>query len=87
MESVVQVIRGAPLETEGNYCNFCGKEASSLFLITKEKKYDGILVNSFPICREHLDKLNAILSGEFDIDEIFLSKYSSKPTRRVQLRQ
>lgn len=87
MESVVQVVRGASLEAKGTYCIFCGKEGSSLFSITKEKKHDGILINSFSICQEHRDKLNAILSGEFDIDEIFLEKWSSKPTRRVQLRQ
>lgn len=87
MESVVQVVRGAKLNAANEYCTFCGKPAFALFLITKEQKYDGTLINSFPICQEHLDKLNAILSGEFDIDEIFLAKWGDKPTKRVQLRQ
>jgi transcription elongation factor Elf1 len=86
MESVVQVVRGFPLNPTGNSCVFCGKESVAVFSTTKEKKFDGALLKCFPICNEHFDKLNALLSGEFNIDEIFLDKHSVKHSKKVQLR-
>jgi hypothetical protein len=88
MECVVQVVRGSPLDPKHNHCVFCGTdETVSLFLITKEVKYDGVLLNGFGICKEHLDRLNALLSGEFDIDDIFLEKYRVGHAKKVQLRR
>jgi hypothetical protein len=87
MESVVQVVRGSQLNIDTHFCIFCGSPATSIFSITQEKKYDGILLKCFPICKEHQDRINALLSGEFDIDEIFLDKYRTKHAKKVQLRQ
>ena len=88
MECVVQVVRGSALNLKNESCVFCGTDQiTSLFLITKEIKYDGVLLNGFGICKEHLDKLNTLLSGEFDIDNIFLEKYRVKHTSKVQLRR
>jgi len=87
MECVVQVVRGSKLDPKGNNCIFCeNKEAVSLFCVTKEIKFDGVILNSFGICKEHLDRLNALMSGEFDIDDISLEKYRKKNTKKLQLR-
>lgn len=83
MESVVQVIRGDSLEAATRPCIFCGRvDEQEIFFVTSGKKYDGTLVRGFPICKEHQDKLDALLSGEFDIDKIELEKYR-KTTGRV----
>ena len=87
MESVVQVVRGSQLDPKTHHCVFCGVTATSLFCITKDKKYDGIVINSFGVCNEHLDKLNTLLSGEFDIDDIFLEKYRVTHAKKVHLRR
>ena len=87
MESVVAVIRGSALDPNKQCCQFCGTDQSvSLFCITKEKKYDGILLQCFGVCKEHLDRLNALLSGEFDIDDIYLEKYRVRHSKNLQLR-
>lgn len=79
MECVVQVVRGSKLDPAKTSCAFCGTDQTvSLFCITKETKYDGVLMTCFGICKEHLDRLNALMSGEFDIDDIFLEKYRVK---------
>jgi hypothetical protein len=76
MESVVTVVRGDDLNSENKPCIFCAKNNSShLFAVCSGKKYDGVLLKTFPLCSEHFDKLNALLSGEFDIDSILLEKY------------
>lgn len=88
MECVAKVVRGSPLDPAHNICVFCGTEqATSLFCITKEIKYDGTLLNCFGICREHLDKLNTLLSGEFNIDDIYLEKHRKNLSKKVQLRR
>jgi hypothetical protein len=87
MESVVQVVRGSQIDPKNQVCTFCGIEAVSMFCVTKETKYDGVLLSSFGICKEHLDRLNALLSGKFDIDDIYLEQYRVKQPKRVQLRR
>ena len=86
METIVTVVRGDSLDATGKPCIFCGStNGHQLFGITKGKKYDGILLKTFSLCEEHLDKLNALLSGEFDIDMIVLEKYR-KQTKTQTLR-
>ena len=76
METVVKFVRGDSLEPAGKSCIFCGRQACyHVFGVTAGKKYDGTLMKTFPLCEEHLDKINALLSGEFDIDMISLEKY------------
>lgn len=76
MESVVTVVRGDTLEANNRPCIFCGNtHETQLFGVTAGRKHDGILLKTFPLCPEHLDKLNALLSGEFEIDNIMLEKY------------
>jgi len=88
MESVIQVVRGDPLEISNKHCIFCGRnngETKILGIITK-KTFDGLLFKSFPMCTEHTDKLNALLSGEFDIDKIELEKYRKPVGKAVRFR-
>lgn len=76
MESVVTLVRGDSLEAEGKPCIFCENPAGkNLLAVTSGKKYDGMLLRTFPVCEEHADKINALFSGEFDIDLIQLEKY------------
>ena len=87
MECVVKVVRGSPLTPKDQECIFCkNKEAIAVFSVTKEIKYDGVLLSCFGICKEHLDRLNALLSGEFNIDDIFLEKYRVQRSQKIQLR-
>jgi hypothetical protein len=79
MESIVTVVRGESLDTTNKPCIFCGKTKNSKLLATTAgKKYDGTLLRTFVVCEEHFDKINALLSGEFDIDSISLEKYRKK---------
>lgn len=78
MESVVTVVRGDPLNPTNCTCVFCGRPGTQLFGVTAGTKHDGTLLKSFPLCSEHLDKINALLSGEFEIDSILLEKYRIK---------
>ena len=87
METVVQVVRGDTLIAGNKPCIFCNKvDKQQIFCVTAGKKYDGILLRGFPVCYEHLDKINALLSGEFDIDKIELEKYRKQVGRTVRLR-
>ena len=88
MECVVKVVRGSALDPVKHQCLFCGTaQAESIFCVTKEIKYDGVLLNCFGICKEHLDRLNALLSGEFNIDDIYLEKYRVRHGKNLQLRR
>ena len=76
MESIVTVVRGDSLELTNKSCIFCNKtEDNKLLAVKIGSEWDGILLRTFPICTEHFDKINALLSGEFDIDKILLEKY------------
>ncbi len=87
METVVQVVRGDSLDVSNKPCIFCSRvESQEMFAITAGKKYDGVLLRGFPICSEHLHKLNALLSGEFDIDRIELESYRKSVGKAVRLR-
>lgn len=75
-ESVVQVVQGATLTPEGKECVFCGQtKGMHLFSVSNGIKYNGVVLKHYPICTEHLDKLNALLSGEYEIDHIQLEQY------------
>jgi len=88
MECVVQVVRGQKLDIKNVTCSFCGTDqTTSIFCITKETKYDGTLLQCFGICKEHLDRLNALMSGEFNIDDIFIEKYRIKHGTKLNLRR
>lgn len=76
METIVKVVRGDSLEASNKPCIFCGKVSGyQIFGVTAGQKHDGTLMKIFSLCEEHLDKLNALLSGEFDIDMIAMEKY------------
>jgi hypothetical protein len=87
METVIQVVRGDPLDTSNKHCIFCGRNNNTqIFSITVKLTYDGTLIKGFPICEEHLSKLNALLSGEFDIDKIELEAYRKAAGKAVRFR-
>lgn len=87
MECVVQVVRGSNLDTENKTCVFCGANANNIFCITSGKKYDGTALQGFGICTEHKEKINALLSGEFDIDMIYLDRFKKTTAKKVNLRR
>lgn len=85
MESIVQVVKGDQIDKPSDYtCEFCSKStpASQLFGVTVVKKHSGVLLKLFGVCDDHLHRLNAMLSGEFDIDEIYLDRFR-KGARKV----
>jgi len=86
MESVIQKIRGDELDIHGE-CQFCRKASVSIFGIINGKKYDGSLFRGFYICDEHREKLNSLLSGEYDIDEICLDRFKAAATKGLNLRR
>lgn len=89
MECVIQEWRGQEPTLNKRTCVFCTKtkSATHLFGVTAGKKHDGPIFKFFGVCDEHRDKLNALLSGEFDIDTIFLEKYRKGISRnRLNLR-
>ncbi len=74
METVITRIRGDSLDA--TTCIFCDKSDDCvIFGIEESKRYDGTVLRHFSICKYHLNKLNALLSGEFDIDRINLDNY------------
>lgn len=84
MESIVKVVEGDSLDSpEKVTCAFCNNKSEQFFAITTRKIRTGILVKSFGACKEHLHKLNALLSGEFDIDEIFTERFRRTRKRRT----
>jgi len=74
METIIQKVRGDDLKAKE--CTFCGStDTCKPFGIITGERYDGMLLRHFGVCEEHLAKLNALLSGEFDIDKIDLERY------------
>jgi hypothetical protein len=51
-----------------------------------KKRYDGIQMKLFGVCEKHFQQLNAMLSGEFDIDTIFLERYRAKARKTLKVR-
>lgn len=87
MESIVQVVQGDQLNIENKQCIFCNNAAESIFAITKSKKHNGTLITCFPVCKDHRARLNALLSGEFDIDQIYLEQFRSNNIRKINVRR
>lgn len=78
MESVINIVEGDPIDIlHTGSCIFCENQSTHVFFKSIGKKYNGLLVKGFWICDEHMDKLNIILSGKFDLDLIYLDKYNS----------
>lgn len=76
MDAVVKVVRGQDLKATS--CSFCNKHDNvKVFAIVDRETYDGHQIRAWGICEEHFDKLNALLSGEFDIDNIKAKQYSA----------
>lgn len=80
-ESVIQLVQGDSLNPEGKECIFCGRvENPQLFSVSQGRRHNGVLLKHYVVCEEHLDKLNALLSGEYEIDAIQLDKYRKQST-------
>jgi len=89
MESIVQVTKGSQLEDPSQYkCSFCSSVAIEIFgtTVTKGRKR-GIIFRGFGVCKTHLAKLNTMLSGEFNIDEIYLEGYKKNLGKNLKLRK
>jgi len=87
MEAIIKHVRGDKLKTDS--CIFCSNTQNiKIFGVIVDEKHDGHLMRMFGVCPEHLDKLNALLSGEYDIDSILLDKYrKAKPRLIANLRR
>lgn len=72
METIITVAQGDSLTTKGKTCIFCDKPATTLFGVLAGKRFDGEVLRSFPVCEAHLECLNSLLSGNYDIDKINL---------------
>lgn len=87
MEAIINHVEGDQLEPKA--CVFCDKEKdiSCFGVLPKEGiKWNGRLMTFFGVCEEHLDRINALLSGEYDIDTILLEKYRKPLGKNVRLR-
>lgn len=86
-ESIIKLERGDALKQKE--CAFCNSTQNiKLFGIEAGDKYDGIVLKHFGVCPEHLGKINALLSGEFDIDKIDLERYrKAYVTKGLRLRR
>ena len=74
METIIEAKRGDKLKAIE--CAFCGETKNCKFFgVEAGERYDGTVLRHFGVCPEHLAKINALLSGEFDIDRIDLEKY------------
>lgn len=87
MECIFKPIRGQLPEAYSGDCHFCTKKANKFFGIIKDKKVDGNLIVYFGICDEHLEKLNCLLTGDFDIDELLQDKYRLKSSKKFKMRE
>lgn len=78
-ESVIQLVQGDSLDPTGKECIFCGRVRDPhMFSVSIGKRHNGVLLKHYVVCGEHLDKLNALLSGEYEIDAIQLDKYKKQ---------
>jgi len=88
MESIVEVVRGDNLDISSEDCVFCFKQAVGFISTIAGKKHDGLHIISIPTCKEHFDKINSLLSGKFDIDDINLEQYKThKPGSGIRMRR
>lgn len=86
-ETIIKELRGDKLNA--SECVFCSSTHNcTLFGISSGVRFDGVLLKHFGVCEEHLAKLNALLSGEFDIDRIDLERYrkTHKGKKGIRLR-
>ena len=73
-ETIIKKERGEDLKST-KYA-FCGYKVNiKIFGVEAGERFDGIVFKHFGVCEEHLSKINALLSGEFDIDRIDLERY------------
>lgn len=77
MKTIIKEIRGDAFNVK-NECVFCLNTGQYIFGFITEKKADGLLFNNFNMCENHFNKLNTMLSGDFDIDKINTDQYKKK---------
>lgn len=85
-ESLVEVKEGASLDPKNYTCVFCSNKADQLFGTTIQHKPRGDVIKHFGVCEKHLEKINALLSGEFDIDIILAESRKRKNSKVINLR-
>lgn len=87
-ESIVKVVRGSQLKDPSKYgCEFCSEDSEQIFGVTVKNTYQGTMIRHYAVCKRHLMKLNALLSGEFNIDEIYLEALRKKPRKAFKIRK
>lgn len=85
METIITTAQGDNLTTKGKTCTFCDQPAEALFGVIAGKKWNGEVLRSFPTCSVHLECLNSLLSGDYDIDKINLDSLR-KPSTSLRFR-
>jgi hypothetical protein len=87
MESIIKIKSGDKLTTLTS-CEFCGHPSEDVLGVILADDYLGensYVLRSFGICENHKKKINALLSGEYDIDSIFTLEYK-KGQKHLKLR-
>lgn len=84
-KSLVEVKEGASLDPKNYTCEFCGDRAYQVFGTTVKSKPRGNVIQHFGVCKKHLEKINALLSGEFDID-IILAESRKRNSKVINMR-
>lgn len=79
METLVQVLAGDELDKKEE-CTFCFEQSTKMILSVKRKRRDGYMLTGVPVCSDHYKRMELILSGDFDIDNIKLNKNEAKGT-------
>lgn len=69
MEAIIQVIEGDKFE-DTQTCIFCDKSTTIAFGLITDKKYNGHIIKYYGICTEHLEIIESILTGEFNINKL-----------------
>ena len=91
LQSIIQINEGdKPSLDKG--CFFCKGEAPFTFgiikndKIIKSKNEDCFVLSSVPLCEQHAEGFNSLLSGEHDINDLITVMKSSKQ-KRINLRR
>lgn len=85
MDAVIEIVEGDKPE-DATTCAFCGKTTNvSQFGLILNKRYNGYVLKFMGICEDHLAKIEALLTGETDINKIYCEK-TTKSTPFLRLR-
>ena len=70
MEAIIKVEDGNNIES--GRCFFCNQDATYIFGVidSNNKKFNGYPLNGFHVCKIHMDAINRLLDGTYDIKKM-----------------